>query len=51
MAQSGELAGEILGYQPAILGDHDAQRLHWVLPECIDRAARRGRPGEITPRS
>ena len=44
MAQSGELAAEILGYQPVILGDCDAQTLHQVLPTWIGYL--RGRPKE-----
>jgi hypothetical protein len=35
VTQSGDFAAEILGYQPVILGDCDAQRLHQVLPTCI----------------
>jgi hypothetical protein len=35
VTQSGELVAEILGYQPVILGDCDAQRLHRVLPNWI----------------
>jgi hypothetical protein len=35
VTQSGDLAAEILGYQPVILGDCDAQRRHQVLPTCI----------------
>jgi hypothetical protein len=49
MAQSGELAAQILGYQPVILGDCDAQRLHQVLPTCIGLPWAVA-PGEITHR-
>jgi hypothetical protein len=43
VAQSSELVAEILGYQPVILGDCDAQRLHQVLPD-VHRAILGGRP-------
>jgi PAS domain S-box-containing protein len=35
MAQNRDLAAEILGYEPVILSDCDAQSLHRVLPTCV----------------
>jgi hypothetical protein len=49
VAQSGELAAEILGDEPVILGDCDAQTLHQLLPTCIG-LPRAVAPGEITDR-